>query len=115
MKQRMRLRELLYWDLKTVSRRAPGWQVKESLQALWEYKSPTHAGRFLDEWCRSAMRSKLEPVKRVAKCYSAGMRERASVDVPNGAGDGLRFTGFARSGRQVDVPNGAGDGLRFTG
>jgi transposase len=43
------------------------WRLKESLHALWEYKSPTYAGRFLDEWCRSAMRSRLDPVKRVAR------------------------------------------------
>lgn len=62
-KQRRRLRELLHWDLKTVR----AWRLKESLHALWEYKSPTYAGRFLDEWCRSAMRSRLDPVKRVAR------------------------------------------------
>lgn len=62
-KPRQRLRELLYWDLKTVR----AWRLKESLQALWEYKSPTHASRFLETWCRSAMRSQLEPMKRVAR------------------------------------------------
>ena len=47
--------------------------------------------------------------------FTGFARERASVDVPNGAGDGLRFTGLAREPASVDVPNGAGDGLRFTG
>ncbi len=41
--------------------------LEEGLQALWEYRSPTHAGRFLDAWCRQAMRSRIEPIKKVAR------------------------------------------------
>lgn len=42
--------------------------LEEGLQALWAYRSPTYAARFLDAWCRQAMRSRLEPIKRVARC-----------------------------------------------
>ena len=62
-KQRYRLRQVLQWDLRTVR----AYILVEGLQALWDYRSPTHAGRFLDAWCRSAMRSRLEPIKRVAR------------------------------------------------
>jgi transposase len=62
-KQRFKLRQILQWDLKTVR----AYILTEGLQALWEYRSPTHAGRFLDAWCRQAMRSRLDPVKKVAK------------------------------------------------
>ena len=62
-KQRYRLRQVLQWDLRTVR----AYLLVEGLQALWDYRSPTHAGRFLDAWCRSAMRSRLEPIKRVAR------------------------------------------------
>jgi len=38
---------------------------------MWEYRSPTCAGRFLDAWCRGAMRSRLEPIKKVARSIRA--------------------------------------------
>jgi len=62
-KQRFRLRQILQWDLKTVR----AYLLEEGLQAMWEYRSPTHAGRFLDAWCRQAMRSRIEPIKKVAR------------------------------------------------
>ena len=62
-KQRFKLRQILQWDLKTVR----AYILTEGLQALWEYRSPEHAGRFLDAWCAQAMRSRIEPVKKVAR------------------------------------------------
>ncbi len=62
-KQRYRLRNILQWDLRTVR----AYLLKESLNALWEYKSPTYAGRCLDAWCRQVMRSRLDPMKKVAR------------------------------------------------
>jgi len=62
-KQRFKLRQILRWDLKTVR----AYILEEGLQAMWEYRSPTHAGRFLDAWCRQAMRSRIEPIKKVAR------------------------------------------------
>ena len=38
-----------------------------SVQPFWEYQSPAWAGRFLDEWCSRVMRSRLEPLKKVAR------------------------------------------------
>jgi len=34
---------------------------------LWEYNSPAWSGRFLDEWCRQTMRSRIEPMKKIAR------------------------------------------------
>lgn len=62
-KQRFKLRQILRWDLRTVR----AYILVEGLQALWEYRSPGHAEKFLDAWCRQAMRSRLEPVKKVAR------------------------------------------------
>lgn len=62
-KQRYKLRQILQWDLRTVR----AYILVEGLQALWDYRSPTHADRFLDAWCRRAMGSRLEPIKRVAR------------------------------------------------
>ena len=62
-KQRFKLRQILQWDLRTVR----AYILVEGLQAMWEYRSPGHAGKFLDAWCRQVMRSRLEPLKKVAR------------------------------------------------
>jgi transposase len=62
-KQRLRLREVLAYDLVTVR----AYLKVQALQLLWTYTSPTWAGKFLDAWCRSAMRSRIEPLKKVAR------------------------------------------------
>jgi transposase len=41
--------------------------MKEEFLFFWEYKSPYFAGRFLDQWCERTMRSRLEPMKDVAR------------------------------------------------
>jgi transposase len=61
--QRFRLRDLLRYNLKTVR----AYLLKEAFQQLWEYNSPIWAGRFLDEWCRQVMRSRIEPMKKIAR------------------------------------------------
>jgi len=62
-KQRLRMRDVLKYDLKTVR----AYLKIQAFQLLWEYKSPTWAGKFLDAWCDDVMRSRLEPLKSVAK------------------------------------------------
>lgn len=61
--QRGRLRDLLKYNLKTVR----AYLLKEDFQKFWEYVSPTWAGRFLDAWCTQVMRSRIEPMKKVAR------------------------------------------------
>jgi transposase len=61
--QRFRLRDLLRYNLKTVR----AYLLKEAFQQLWDYNSPAWAGRFLDEWCRHVMRSRIEPMKKIAR------------------------------------------------
>lgn len=61
--QRVRLRDLLRYNLKTVR----AYLLKEDFQQFWEYNSPTWASKFLDDWCRQVMRSQIEPMKKVAK------------------------------------------------
>jgi transposase len=60
--QRFRLRDLLRYNLRTVR----AYLLKEAFQQLWDYNSPTWAGKFLDEWCRQVMRSRIEPMKKIA-------------------------------------------------
>src|SRR5437867_4843401 len=61
--QRFRLRDLLRYNLKTVR----GYLLKEAFQQLWDYNSPAWAGKFLDDWCRQVMRSRIEPMKNIAR------------------------------------------------
>src|ERR1700683_1793370 len=61
--QRFRLRDLLRYNLKTVR----AYLLKEAFQQLWDYNSPAWAGKFLDDWCRQVMRSRIEPVKNIAR------------------------------------------------
>ena len=62
-----RLRELLSYNLRTVR----AYLLKEDFQQFWEYASPTWAGKFLDQWCRQAMYSRIEPMKKVARTLRA--------------------------------------------
>jgi len=61
--QRFRLRDLLRYNLKTVR----AYLLKEAFQQLWDYNSPAWAGKFLDDWCRQTMRSRIEPMKKIAR------------------------------------------------
>ena len=61
--QHFRLRDLLRYNLKTVR----AYLLKEAFQQLWDYNSPAWAGKFLDEWCRQTMRSRIEPMKKIAR------------------------------------------------
>ena len=62
-KQEIKLAELLKYNLKAVR----AYLLKEDFQGFWDYVSPAWAGKFLDRWCTRTMRSKLDPMKRVAR------------------------------------------------
>ncbi|HUG67391.1 MAG TPA: ISL3 family transposase [Pirellulaceae bacterium] len=62
-KQTVKLSELLQYNLKSVRAHL----LREDFQRFWEYVSPGWAEKFLDQWCTRTMRSKLEPMKRVAR------------------------------------------------
>jgi transposase len=61
-KQTVKLAELLKYNLPSV----PAYLHREDFQRFWQHQSPTWAGNFLDEWCARVMRSRLEPLKKVA-------------------------------------------------
>lgn len=62
-KQEVRLADLVRYNLRSVR----SYLLKEDFQSFWEYTSPGWALRFLDQWCTRALRSRIEPMKRVAK------------------------------------------------
>jgi len=61
--QELRLAELLRYNLRTVR----AYLLKEDFQFFWDYVSPAWAGKFLDRWCTRTLRSRIEPMKRVAR------------------------------------------------
>jgi transposase len=62
-KQETRLADLVRYNLKSIR----SYLLKEEFQLLWSYTAPYWAGRFLDTWCTKTMRSKIEPMKKVAR------------------------------------------------
>lgn len=62
-KQEVKLKDLLQYNLKTVR----SYLLKEDFQQFWAYVSPYWAGRFLEKWCARTMRSRIEPMKKVAR------------------------------------------------
>jgi len=65
--QKFRLRDLLRYNLRTVR----AYLLKEDFQQFWKCNSPTWAGMFLDFWCGQTMRSRIEPMKKIARMLRA--------------------------------------------
>lgn len=66
-RQTVKLAELLKYNLQSVR----SYLMREDFQQFWEYVSPGWAARFLDQWCTRAMRSKIEPMKKIARSLRA--------------------------------------------
>lgn len=62
-KQESKLADLLQYNLRSIR----SYLLKEEFQLFWSYQSPYWAGEFLDKWCTKTMRSKIEPMKKVAR------------------------------------------------
>jgi transposase len=61
--QEAKLSDLLRYNLQSVR----AYLLKEDFQQFWEYTSPAWAGKFLNRWTKRVMRSRLEPLKKVAR------------------------------------------------
>jgi transposase len=62
-KQAAKLSDLLRYNLQSIRSHL----MREDFQRFWEYRYAACAGKFLDEWCTRTMRSKIDPMKKVAK------------------------------------------------
>ncbi len=62
-KQGTKLADVVQYNLRTIR----SYLLKEEFQFFWEYTYPYWAGRFLDRWCTKTMRSRIEPMKKVAR------------------------------------------------
>lgn len=61
----------LHAMLRSLRQTARAWELKESFRQFWRYKSPVWAAAFLEVWTTRALRSRLEPVRRVARMLRA--------------------------------------------
>lgn len=88
--QTVKLKELLQYNLRSVK----AYLMREDFQRFWAYDSPAWAGKFLDQWCARAMRSKIEPMKEMARTLRRH-RElllnwfRARGEISNGSVEGM--------------------------
>ena len=62
-KQTVKLSEILRYNLRTVR----AYLLREEFERVWEYKGAWWAGKFLGEWTGRVMRSRLEPMKKIAR------------------------------------------------
>jgi transposase len=87
---RVKLYRLVFSKLAT----ARAWILKETFDDFWHYQSVVWARAFLDYWCRRAMRSRLEPMKKVARMLRSHEELilnwfRAKKEISSGAVEGL--------------------------
>jgi len=87
---RLKLKALLASKLAT----ARAWNLKESFDYLWHYRSPVYVMAYLGYWCARAMRSRLKPMQKVARMLRAH--------------EGLIWNWFAAKG---EISSGAVEGL----
>ena len=89
-KARQKLVALLVSKMAT----ARAWELKETFFHFWTYKSVLWAEAFLDYWTERAMRSRLEPMKKVARMLRTHDDLllnwfRAKGEISSGAVEGL--------------------------
>ena len=68
------------------------WAIKEALRALWTYRQHAAVKRFFTRWYGWAIRSRLAPVKQVAKTlkrHLAGVLRFVQHPITNGVAEGL--------------------------
>ena len=88
--QHDKLTDVLRYNLRSVR----AYLLKEALDAFWKYDSAHWAGWFLDKWCTRALRSRLEPMKKVARTLRRHHDLilnwfRAKKEISSGAVEGL--------------------------
>jgi transposase len=68
------------------------WAIKEALRVLWTYRQGAAVRRFFGHWYAWAIRSRLEPVKKVARMLQRhldGVLRFAKHPITNGVAEGL--------------------------
>ncbi len=87
-KQKQRFKALRDSTLKT----ARAWAIKELAMSLWHYVSKTWARKGWEQWLSWAVRSRLDPIKKVAQTIKEhlwGILNAIVMKVSNGPAEGL--------------------------
>jgi transposase len=82
------LSDLARQNLKT----SRAWLHKENFEGFWDMESRWHGQRYLRDWYNSAIRSRLEPIKRVArtlKAHASGLINYFTHHITNAVTEGL--------------------------
>lgn len=66
-KVRGKARDKLKAVLASLGQTSRAWELKESFRRFWLYRSPAWASAYLKAWTTRAMRSRIEPMKKVAR------------------------------------------------
>lgn len=81
-------RHLYQANLKT----SRAWAFKESFAAFWDYRYVKPAGAYFDAWSTRAMRSRIEPIKKVVKMlrrHRQGLLNYTKHRITNAAAEGF--------------------------
>jgi transposase len=71
------------------------WALKESFAAFWDYRAPKAAQRFFNSWSTRAMRSRIEPMKKVTlmlRRHVNGLLNYTKHRITNAAAEGFNST-----------------------
>lgn len=87
-------KQRLWGLLRTKLATGRAWMLKETFQDFWRYRSLDWAAAFLDVWCTRALRSRIEPMKKVARMLRTHEELllnwfRAKGEISSGAVEGL--------------------------
>ena len=86
--QQERLSRLVRLNLPIVR----AWYLKEAFQLFWDYRQRARARAHMEKWMNSAMRSRLEPLKRfvrMLRSHLAGILAWTNIRLSNGALEGM--------------------------
>ena len=86
--EKERLSTLVRWNTPIVR----AYYLKEAFQLFWGYRQPARAQQHLQRWMHSAMRSRLQPFKKLVRMLRAhldGILAWTRLRVSNGAVEGM--------------------------
>ena len=78
--------------LEVATKTARAWKVKELLRSFWRCADPGDALAYFRQWCREAMATRLEPVKKVVRLFKkhwANIVTYFRYHLSNAASEGL--------------------------
>lgn len=91
---RGRAKQRLWGLLRSKLATGRAWMLKETFEDFWRYRSLSWARAFLEVWCSRALRSRLEPMRKVARMLRTHEELlmnwfRAKGEISGGAVEGL--------------------------